>query len=207
MFCTEQVREDKIIHSCRHISSNALKESIFIPLRKDYGAQTASGSLLRKEMFPGYVFLESSRPDKLSEGGSVQEDLKSDGRTGIFNFRIQKEETYLKESSAMNITISRRRCTVIRIKKRYIFYNRASKGLENQLSEARLAAPFCLIGEYRCPGECERLGRNRIDEKLLNREVDGEKQREKGLFSRFIKICLAGEGCTAIEACNLIVLL
>ena len=47
--------------------------------------------LVEKEMFPGYVFLESSCPDKLSEElEAYREDLKSDGRTGIFNFRIRR---------------------------------------------------------------------------------------------------------------------
>ena len=60
-------QEDKIIRSCRqHISSNALEEVFSFRCERLWRTDGV-WKLVEKEMFPGYVFLESSRPDKLSE--------------------------------------------------------------------------------------------------------------------------------------------
>lgn len=60
-------QEDKIIRSCRqHISPNALEEVFSFRCERLWRTDGV-WKLVEKEMFPGYVFLESSRPDKLSE--------------------------------------------------------------------------------------------------------------------------------------------
>ena len=60
-------REGEIIRSCRqHISADALKEVFSFRCERLWRTDGV-WKLVEKEMFPGYVFLESSRPDKLSE--------------------------------------------------------------------------------------------------------------------------------------------
>ena len=60
-------REGEIIRSCRqHISADALKEVFSFRCERLWRTDGV-WKLVEKEMFPGYVFLESSRPWRPTE--------------------------------------------------------------------------------------------------------------------------------------------
>ena len=60
-------QEDEIMNSCRqHLSPDALEETFIFQCERLWRAE-GGWALTRKEMFPGYVFLQSSQPELLSK--------------------------------------------------------------------------------------------------------------------------------------------
>ena len=60
-------QEDKIVRSCRRNLSDCALDEAFIFRCARLWRTDGVWKLMEKEMFPGYVFLESSRPKLLSE--------------------------------------------------------------------------------------------------------------------------------------------
>ena len=133
-------------------------------------------------MFPGYVFLESSCPDKLSEElEAYRKILKVMEEPGYLISVYEEEETYLRKLCGEHHYL--RMSYGYKDKERGMSFITEGplKGLENRIVKydwhrrfAQLEIPVSRRNVSVWAG----IG---IDEKLLNREADGEKQ-EKGLF-------------------------
>lgn len=91
-------REDAIIRSCRqHISQDVL-ENVFSFRCERLWRSDGVWKLVEKEMFPGYVFLESSRPDKLSEElEAYRKILRVMEEPGYLISVYDEEERYLRK--------------------------------------------------------------------------------------------------------------
>ena len=175
-------QEDKIIRSCRqHISPNALEEVFSFRCERLWRTDGV-WKLVEKEMFPGYVFLESSRPDKLSEElEAYRKILKVMEEPGYLISVYEEEETYLRKLCGEHHYL--RMSYGYKDKERGMSFITEGplKGLENRIVKYdwhRRFAQLEIPGSRRNVSVWAGIG---IDEKLLNREVDGEKQ-EQGLF-------------------------
>ena len=90
-------QEEKIIHSCRqHLSAEALDSAFLFRCERLWRSE-GEWKLTQKEMFPGYVFLESSRPDLLSiELERYRTIFKVMEEPGYLISVYQEEEHYLR---------------------------------------------------------------------------------------------------------------
>lgn len=91
-------REDTIIRSCRqHISQDALDDAFAFRCERLWRSDGV-WKLVEKELFPGYVFLESSRPDQLSEElEAYRKILRVMEEPGYLISVYEEEERYLRK--------------------------------------------------------------------------------------------------------------
>lgn len=91
-------QEDTIIRSCRqHISSAALAGAFSFCCERLWRSD-GIWKLVVKDMFPGYVFLESSRPEMLSEElENYRRILRVMEEPGYLISVYQEEEQYLRK--------------------------------------------------------------------------------------------------------------
>lgn len=91
-------QEEKIIRSCiQHIPPHALETAFSFRCERLWRTE-GRWKLLEKEMFPGYVFLQSSRPGELSkELEAYRPILRVMEEQGYLLSVYEEEERYLRE--------------------------------------------------------------------------------------------------------------
>lgn len=91
-------QEENIIRSCiRHISPHALETAFTFRCERLWRSD-GTWKYMQKEMFPGYVFLESSRPGELSkELETYRSILRVMEEPGYLISVYEEEERYLRE--------------------------------------------------------------------------------------------------------------
>ena len=129
-------REGEIIRSCRqHISADALKEVFSFRCERLWRTDGV-WKLVEKEMFPGYVFLESSRPDKLSEElEAYRKILRVMEEPGYLISVYEEEEEYLRKLCGERHYLKMSFGYKDKEKGRSFITEGPLKGLENQIAK------------------------------------------------------------------------